>query len=105
MASAICTSSGGVVIVSMAGDVLGRALRRLGRVEVLKELLDAVLARDRFVEDERQLGDAPQAQLRSDLTAEERRGAAERAPRLAARLLVAERGVEDAGLLQIRADL
>src|SRR5262245_7990813 len=78
-------------------------------VELVDQLLDAILAGDRLVVDEPQFGDAAQAQARSDLTAEKRGGALQRALRAAARLRLvtarSERCEVDARLLQIRGDL
>src|SRR5947207_10913675 len=70
-------------------------------LEVLQDLFDAVLVLDRFVEPELDLGHPAQAQPAADLAAEKRRGAIERTRRLLPRLLIAERGVEDARDLQV----
>src|SRR5262245_22567321 len=104
MASAICWTSGLVVIVSIAGIAV-RLRRGLRGVELVQQLLDPILAADRFIEDELERRDAPQAQPRSDLAAKKRRGTIECARRLAPRLLVAERRVEHARVLQIRGHL
>jgi hypothetical protein len=82
-----------------------RGALRIFFVDVAKNLLNPVLVRDRFVEPELELGDAPQVQTRADLAAEEAGRACERARRLLARIGVAEACVEHAGQLQIRSDL
>ena len=69
----------------------GRSAARAGVLDLVQQLLDAVLAGDRFVVDERQLGDALQAEPRPDLPAQERRRPLERAAAVRARLVVAER--------------
>src|SRR5438067_4231167 len=75
------------------------------RVDFVEQLFDAVLARDRFIVEELQLGDAPQPEAGSNLAPQERRRAVQRPLRVPARVLLAERGVEDARLLQIGVDL
>src|SRR5438552_927227 len=70
--------------------------RMAARFDLVEELLDPVLAGDRFVVHERHFRRPLQAQPRSDLAAEERRGALQRAGGVAATLLVAERRVVDA---------
>src|SRR5919197_1814389 len=74
-------------------------------VQLVEELLDAILAGDRFVVDELQIRHAPQPQARSDLTAEEGSGALERARRALFGLCFgagrAERGVIHASVLKV----
>src|SRR3954469_14862678 len=98
MASQISVLGFFVVIGSV-----GRARRRLG-LQVLQDLLDAIVLRDRLVVEERQLRHAPQPDARAELAAQERRRAVERLRRLALRLLVAERRVVDPRDLQIAGD-
>src|SRR5262245_11216969 len=74
-------------------------------VKLVQELLDAVLARNRLVVDECQLGSPLQPQPRANLAAQKRRGAVERAPCVNSGLLVAERGVEHPRQLQVGRDL
>src|SRR5258705_8562565 len=74
-------------------------------VDVAKDLFDAVLVRDRLVEPELDLGDAAELQPRAELAPEEAGRALQRAGRLLAGLLIAERGVEDARDLQVGRDL
>jgi hypothetical protein len=62
-------------------------------VQVAQDLLDAVLVFNRPVKAEVEFGDAAQTQLAAEVSAEKRRGALERAGRVGAGLLVAERGV------------
>src|SRR5262245_59685690 len=98
MAVTICSSSPLVVIIWCAG-----------RMEFVEQLLDSILAGNGFVIHEPELGHALQAQARSDLPPQKRRGATERASRVASRLVVlacgAERRIEHASLLQVRRDL
>ena len=87
---------------------LGASTRRSRRVgvQLVEDLLDAILAGDRLVVDELQLGDAlaAAAARRSGGAGTAWRG---RAPCAlsCARLLVAEHGVVDARQLQVGADL
>src|SRR5712691_11508300 len=103
IASTICRISGLVVIIlRSAGSAAGR---RLGGANLVEELLDPVLAGNRFVVDELELRDALQPQPRSNLPPQKRHGALERARRAPAFLFVAKRGVVHARLLQIRRQL
>src|SRR5262245_37169579 len=101
MASTICASSGGVVVIGIGGCVGGVDGSFRG-ANVVQEFLDAVLAGNGFVVEELDLGRPPEAQARADLAPQERRGAPERAIGAAARLVVAEGGVVHARLLEIR---
>src|SRR2546427_656867 len=78
-------------------------------MNLVEQLLDAVLAGDRFVVQELELRDALEAETRPNLPPEERRGALEGAPAVLSRRAGvtrgAERGVEDARELQVRTDL
>src|SRR5215217_3672937 len=84
-------------------------LRRLARIgpclELVQQLLDPILAGNRFVVLEQQFGGPLEPQPRSNLPAQKRRRAAKGARRVAAALVVTQRGVEHAGLLQIRRHL
>src|SRR5262245_50840429 len=75
------------------------------RPQLVQQLLDPILAGDRGVVDELQIGRPPQPQPRSELAPQERPGALERLGGRRTCLLVAERGVVDARQLQVRADL
>src|SRR5262249_19247242 len=77
----------------------------VGVMEIAKELFDAVLARNRFVVQELQLGYALQAKSCTDLPAQEGDRSPERLLGIAAGLPAPQRCVEDARLLDIRADL
>ena len=68
----------------VVSESASRCARRL-LVELLQDLLDAVLVRDRLVEPELELGDAPQLHPAADLAPQERRGAVERLLRVLAR--------------------
>src|SRR6185369_8418361 len=74
------------IVASVEVVVIGR-LRLL--VELLKNLLDPVLVRDRLVEPELQLRHAPQLHAAADLPPQERRGPIERLLRVLARRRVA----------------
>src|SRR6266446_4900143 len=78
---------------------------RSGLVVIVQQTLDAILPGDRFVVQERQLGDALEAQPRPDLPAEERSGPLDGAAGVLAGLVVAEHGVEHARLLKVRGHL
>src|SRR5689334_9564801 len=96
----IVTGSG----IRNPGSAVGGTLCVL-LVNVAKDLLDAVLIRDRFVEPELQLRHAAQVgQSRADLPPEEAGRARQRPRRFLARLLIAKAGVENAGQLQIPGD-
>src|SRR6185436_9333415 len=104
IASTMAGSSGLVVIiVAIGGSAGGRGARVRGAVaaDLVEQLLDPVLAGDRLVVDELELGDALQAQARADLAAQERNRAMERAVRALTRLVVTERGVVHARVLQV----
>src|SRR5262245_34482284 len=94
MASTIAEMAGLVVIVG----------RRRSGVDLAEQLLDSVLAGNRFVVVKGDLGRALEAQAHPDLASEEAGGAGQRALGVAPALLVAEGGVVDARLLQIGAD-
>jgi hypothetical protein len=79
---------------------VGDGLGALG-LDLLQDLLDAVVPLDAFIEEELQLGRAPQAQSTAQLSAKERRGAFKRPCGLTPRLLVAERRVVHARLLEV----
>src|SRR5437773_9377856 len=79
-------------------------------MDLVEQLLDAILAGDRFVVQELEFRDALEAETRTNLPPKERRGALEGAPavlscRAAVVTRVAERGVVDARELQVRTDL
>src|SRR5688500_3191071 len=76
------------IVASVEVVVIGR-LRLL--LELLKNLFDAVLVRNRFVEPELELRHAPQLHPAADLAPQERRGAVERLLRVLARRRIAER--------------
>src|SRR6266705_1065241 len=99
IASTICRISGLVVIILRSGG--SAAGWRLGGANFVEELLDPVLARNRFVVDELELRDALQPQPRSNLPPEKRHGALERARRAPADRFVAKRGVFHARLLHL----
>jgi hypothetical protein len=80
-----------------------RALSPLG-IEIPQNPFDAILTFDAFVEEELQLGDAPQPHPPAELPSQEWSRALERALGIATRLVVTERRVVDAGLLQVRRD-
>src|SRR3954463_13551334 len=103
MASTMRAMSG-LVVIGICRRVGGRVSRVLRGANLVEEPLDAVLAGDRFVVEELGLRRALQPQPRSDLPPQERRGAAERPFRVPPRRVVAERGVVNARLLQIRRD-
>jgi hypothetical protein len=94
-------SAGLVVIVVRLGGCASR--RRTGGLgaNLVEQLLDPVLAGDRLVVDELELGDALQAQPRADLAPEEGNRAVQRPARALARPVVAERRVVDARVLQV----
>src|SRR5437867_4378919 len=85
--------------------ILRRVRRRGRRLDLVEEPLDAVLSGDRLVVVKMKLGSATQAQTRSDLAAQKRRRASERAFGAVAGLLVAESREVDARPLQIRRHL
>src|SRR6185503_20531676 len=102
----ICAMSGLFVIIPGGrGSGARRLLRMLADANLVEELLDPVLAGDRLVVDEIELGDALQPQARSDLAPQERHRPLERARAALLRLLVAERRVVDASQLEIGRDL
>src|SRR6266550_2764176 len=106
IASTICAMSGlFVIIVGGRGSGARQCFAPFADANLLEELLDPVLAGDRLVVDEIELGDALQPQARADLAPQERHRAVERARRALPRLLVAERGVVDASQLEIGRDL
>jgi hypothetical protein len=74
-------------------------------VDLVQQLLDAILSGDRLVVLERKIGDALEAQARADLPPEEWLCAIERARAVRPRLFVAEYRVEHPRELDIRADL
>jgi len=78
-------------------------------MEFVEQLLDSILPGNRFVVQEPELGDALEAQARSDLPPQKWRRAAKRASLIAPGFFVLacwpERRVEDASLLQVRRDL
>src|SRR3954469_15387041 len=94
----------GLVVVIRGGSRSARPPGAAG-ANVVEQLFDPVLAGNRFVVVELQLGGALEAQARAELAAQERRGAAERLGRGGARLVVAERGVVDPRVLQVGRDL
>src|SRR5207253_5774133 len=96
MASTICGSGGALLIVGVG---VGAGMN------VVEDLLDAVLAGDRTVVEESKLGNTLEAQPRADLPPQERSGALERTLGGAPRLLVAERSVIHARLLDVSAHL
>src|SRR5436190_6909956 len=102
------TSLAVVLIVPAANreiSALGCALRVL-LMNVSKDLLDAVLVLDRFVEAELNFWDVSQMmQPAADLAAEKSGGALERPRRVLARFLIAEARVEHARQLQVRRHL
>src|SRR6266508_140544 len=103
-------ATGSLIIVARLGRVVAGCLtdaRPVGpfRVELLEDALDAVALLDRLVEKECELGHALQLQALADLAPQERRRAAERPRRLAARLVVADGRVIHARLLQVRGHL
>src|SRR5712691_12056379 len=99
IASTICRISGLIVIIVRSAGSAAR--RRFGGANLVEELLDPVLAGNRFVVDELERRDALQPQPRSNLPPQKRHRALERARRAPAARLVAERGIVHAGLLQI----
>src|SRR6185295_1717069 len=109
IASTICAMSGlsglFVIILVERGSGVRRLLRTLADANLVEELLDPVLAGDRLVVDEIELGDALQPQARADLAAQKRHRPLERARAALLRLLVAERRVVDASQLEIGRDL
>jgi len=70
-----------------------------------QQALDPILMLDRFVEDERELRDAPQPEAAPQLAPHEGRGALERAAGIAAGRGIAKRREIDTGVLQVRRDL
>src|SRR5438094_1737507 len=78
-------------------------------MDLVEQLLDAVLAGDRFVVQELELRDPLEAETRPDLPPKERRGALEGAPAVRSRRAGVtrgtERGVVDTRQLQVRTDL
>src|SRR5262245_12248142 len=72
----------GLIVIGIAAAA--RAGRPIGRPDLLENLLDPILARDRFVIHELEIGHAPEPQPRADLAAKKRRRALERARRVAA---------------------
>src|SRR5580765_2245845 len=102
-ASTICRSSGLVVVI---GGRFGRhGAAGAAGADAVEELLDPVLAGDRLVVEELEFGHALQPQPRTDLAPQEHRGAAQRLRAGGARLIVTERGVVDARVLEIGRDL
>src|SRR5262245_19910880 len=75
--------------------------RSRSAADLVEQLLDAVLAGNRFVVVERELRRALQPQARADLAPQEAGGAGQRPLGVATALLVAERRVVHASLLQI----
>src|SRR5476649_1993315 len=86
MASTICWISGAGG--SGAGVVIAIGSRRRVGLDLVEQLLDAVLARDRLVDHELQLGHALQPEPRSDLPPQERNRAVQCAVAGRLRLLV-----------------
>src|SRR5262249_1957762 len=97
IASTIDPISGLVVI-----GIRMRAAGAVRGVDLVEELLDSILAGDRFIVEELELGHALQPQPRADLPPQKRRGALEGAGGVPARRVVAERRVRHAGVLQVR---
>ena len=98
---------GGILAVDHGVDdirILHRARGVLG-VNLLDDLLDAILGRDRFVEDELHFGRAAQRQPLGEQMAHEAAGALERFLRLLSLVGVADDGPVDARERQIGRDL
>src|SRR5262245_54948095 len=74
MASTICGSSGGLVVIGIGGCV-GGVDGSLRGANVVQELLDAVLAGNGFVVEELDLGRPFEAEAGPDLAPEKRHGA------------------------------
>src|SRR5689334_8595458 len=74
------------------------------RFQLLEDLLDSIVPRDRFVIEELELGHPPKPEALSKLPFQERGGALERAGALALRLLVAQDRVVHARELQVWRD-
>src|SRR4029453_5852850 len=72
------------------------------RVDLVQDAFDSIAALDRLVEEEFEDWDPLQSQPAAELPAEERGGTAQCPGGVAPGLLVAERGVVDAGHLQVR---
>jgi len=77
----------------------------IGRMDLVQQLLDAVLSRDRVIVLERELRHPLQPQTRTDLTAQKRGCTFERARAVLPRVVVAEHGVEHPCQLNIGAHL
>src|SRR5687767_14141163 len=95
-------------IAATIGGSSGVILRFVGlgfRVQLLQDLLDAVLSRDRAIVEEAQLGSPPEPQPGTELATEEWRRALEGAGARVTRLVVAQRRLEHPRQLQVRADL
>src|SRR5439155_3502633 len=97
MASTTCRNS--LLLVGL-GDV-----GIVGGMDVLQELLDAILSGDRIVVGEPELWYAPQAKPSAKLAAQKWRRAFEGASRGGPGALVAEHRVHDSRHLQIRAEM
>src|SRR4051812_25672671 len=98
-------SISGAGVVTVVRIRIGIVSGMGSRANLVQELFDAILARNRLVVHPLQFGRALEPQPRSDLTAEERNHTVQRARARLARLVVAEDRVEHAGLLQVGADL
>src|SRR5262249_47037019 len=92
----IVTRSGRFVVVRTAGPF---------RLELLEDPFDAIPSFDGFVVEEAQLRHPFQSQPLTNLTTQEGRCSLERACRFTACLVVADGGVGDACLLEIRRDV
>src|SRR5579862_7953969 len=105
--------SGLAIVVGVIGRRGGRGRSGSVRsVELAQQALDPVLARDRFVVEELELGSPPQTQCRADAASEERRRAVEGLRGVLPRLVIAQaagrrpdRRVVDACELQVRRHL
>src|SRR4051795_12708245 len=97
-----------VVVSLIVGDVVWFAIGGVRfvcgafAVDVLQDALDAIVPLDALVEEERELGNASQAQPPAELPAQERRCAFERLRGRLPRFRIAEGGVVDARQLKIR---
>src|SRR6478752_5623868 len=97
MASTICWNAWPLLI--------GLRVTRGLRLQLMQDLLDAILSGHRLIVDELQLRSALQAEPPADLPPQERSHALERTRGVRAALVVAKRGVHHPCLLQIRAHM
>jgi hypothetical protein len=74
-------------------------------MELVDQLLDAILGGYRLVVDDVELGDALEPQARADLAPQEWQRTVERAIGMAPTLFISQRGIEDARLLEVTAHL